>query len=574
MYNYFIVQREFSLFNLNSSLFQKKSRVFFIFLLLGILIIPFIYHFTFIADDLIILKAAQLHSFPFLSDWEYSSTGMYRPLIILSYYLNYKIFGYNPFPYYLFNILLHVFNSYLVFLLFCQLLKIVNYKTYILLSFFAGLIFFILPQNIMNIMWIPGRNDILAGTFTFSSLYFFVIYVNSKKNYFLIFTILFGIFAYASKETALLLNIYMLLILGFFFLQNNKVPYKKIILPYLILTVIYFFFRFLIFGKQLFGDSKLINPNIFNIMKFIFYGFWCLWFPIDLLDVYYFFIKCSLWFFIIVIPLVIVIAFLVYGLLQKNKNRNLKLGFFTLLLSIVSLFIYTGNYPQMRLMYIHLPLVIMSLILIIKEINISSKKKFLFLISYFFLISFGFYAVLFRSEKINNYYSEIYKVIEKTKVIRDSQFLFCPTLGRMGQSWVNPAIEFISNLILYNDLTMHTKNYYKILSYDTYSFTDYRNIIEYKILNSNQFILKIKNDEGVIVPEASKSFRKNEERYFINNYLPGITVFPLDSKNYREGKPNGCLVNINSNINRKNTYIIIWEKNHLIIQSLENFFKE
>src|SRR6202021_3193183 len=75
--------------------------------------------FTFDDSDLPFCKATR-HA-PLL-DW-ISSTGV-RPILIVSYWLNYHFWGANPFSYHFVNLIIHCINTGLGFLVLLRLLKI------------------------------------------------------------------------------------------------------------------------------------------------------------------------------------------------------------------------------------------------------------------------------------------------------------------------------------------------------------------------------------------------------------------------------------------------------------------
>src|SRR5579871_3652800 len=67
-----------------------------------------ILHNSFLSDDFAVMKRVGADKTIFIR-------GFFRPLSDVTLYLNYRIGGFNPKGYYLFNILLHGINSYLLF---------------------------------------------------------------------------------------------------------------------------------------------------------------------------------------------------------------------------------------------------------------------------------------------------------------------------------------------------------------------------------------------------------------------------------------------------------------------------
>lgn len=105
----------------------------------------------------------------------------YKPLVVLSWNLEYTIWGDNPKPYFFNNILLHTFNTLFVFLFILLLSKTFteNRRHQNLLAFFSALIFGLHPMGIESVVWATERKDVL---FTFFFLSAFCLYLLSKQR--------------------------------------------------------------------------------------------------------------------------------------------------------------------------------------------------------------------------------------------------------------------------------------------------------------------------------------------------------------------------------------------------------
>jgi len=90
--------------------------------------------------------------------------GNYHPLTLLSYAVEHALFGFDPFPYHLTNLLLHMANTLLVFLLSRVLLR--SRRAALL----CALIFGLHPLRVESVAWVSGRKDVLSGFFFFGSL--------------------------------------------------------------------------------------------------------------------------------------------------------------------------------------------------------------------------------------------------------------------------------------------------------------------------------------------------------------------------------------------------------------------
>jgi tetratricopeptide (TPR) repeat protein len=101
--------------------------------------------------------------------------GLYKPLVMFSFALEYAAAGLNPFLYHLDNLLLHAANAALAFLV---LRRFTKEKTALL----AALIFAIHPLRAESVVWLPERKDLLCGFFLFSSLLLYCRHRDGKKG--------------------------------------------------------------------------------------------------------------------------------------------------------------------------------------------------------------------------------------------------------------------------------------------------------------------------------------------------------------------------------------------------------
>ena len=94
--------------------------------------------------------------------------GNYQPLTMLSYMVEYKLFGLNPFGYHLMNLLLHLLGTLFVFLIIKKL------SGNDLIAFITSLLFGIHPLHVESVAWIAERKDVLYGFYFLWALYLYV----------------------------------------------------------------------------------------------------------------------------------------------------------------------------------------------------------------------------------------------------------------------------------------------------------------------------------------------------------------------------------------------------------------
>ena len=93
---------------------------------------------------------------------------MYRPVLLVSYGLNYAVGGYEVHGYHLVNLLLHILNALLVYGLARSFRRDGSF------ALFAGLLFAAHPVNTETVNYISSRSSSLAAFFYLSAFYLFI----------------------------------------------------------------------------------------------------------------------------------------------------------------------------------------------------------------------------------------------------------------------------------------------------------------------------------------------------------------------------------------------------------------
>ena len=121
-------------------------------------------------DPVYVVNNVAAHGF----SWEHVKTaftrfyvGNYAPLHIVSYMLDYTLWGLNPAGYIFHNIVLHALNGYLLYLL------LLRFSTALYPSVFAALLFVVHPVQVESVVWISQRKNVLAMLFFLLSFYFY-----------------------------------------------------------------------------------------------------------------------------------------------------------------------------------------------------------------------------------------------------------------------------------------------------------------------------------------------------------------------------------------------------------------
>lgn len=290
----------------------------------------------------------------------------YRPIVTLSYFKDYALWKLNPFGYHLTNLILHILNSLLVYLLAVLLLKDIK------IALIAGLLFGLHPVNTEAVNCISFREDLLAFLFFAGA---FICYIKSNSysdkkgiRLYIISVILF-LLALFSKEMALTLPL-LIICYDFIFthkVQFNKIISKKVILQYsgyllalvLYLAVWVLFKRYINKGLVDFQyEGGGLYTNIIAQLKALYGYFEWVFLPIDIHATlpagirpagYY-----TIWSLDVMTALSIIIALLAIAVKQVNRNRAVSFGiawFFITLIPVYNIF-PLPNQMAARFLYI------------------------------------------------------------------------------------------------------------------------------------------------------------------------------------------------------------------------------
>lgn len=184
-------------------------------------------------DDANILTAYGENSSISLFDIFIPGRGYYfRPLVELSFFLDYHLWGQNPVILHAENILIHAINSVLIFFIVINLVPERLFNAIICATLFA-----VHPVNSEAVCWIAGRTDPLALTFIFSSLLFLLNGINSKSISCYWYAFVFGFCAILTKETAIMLFPVSIFILWWFRAEKNILRVAWIAIGVVFLTI-------------------------------------------------------------------------------------------------------------------------------------------------------------------------------------------------------------------------------------------------------------------------------------------------------------------------------------------------
>lgn len=159
--------------------------------------------------------------------WSFTSAvaALWHPLTIITFAIDYAIWGLDPFGYHLTNNLIHALNTLLVFILVLKLLKIKTGEEadiqIVGAAFIAAALFGIHPLHVESVAWISERKDVLCAFFYILCLINYLDFTVSKRPFHYGIALASFFMAILSKPIAVSLPI-VLLILDFYPLGRFK----------------------------------------------------------------------------------------------------------------------------------------------------------------------------------------------------------------------------------------------------------------------------------------------------------------------------------------------------------------
>jgi tetratricopeptide (TPR) repeat protein len=134
-------------------------------------------HFTNWDDEYYVVNNSLLRGPDWVGIFTWPVVSNYHPLTVLSLAANFAISGTEPWSYLLFNLLLHLANTVLVFW-FAYLLS--DKKRWVAL--FTALLFGIHPMHVESVVWISERKDVLYTLFFLLSLIAYWKYLQTNRS--------------------------------------------------------------------------------------------------------------------------------------------------------------------------------------------------------------------------------------------------------------------------------------------------------------------------------------------------------------------------------------------------------
>ncbi len=320
----------------------------------------------------------------------------YFPLTFLTFRLLRVIFGLNPYAFHFLNLLLHIVNVILVFLLCMKIYDklIPGLKSLTIWSGATALLFSINPLHVESVAWAMDLKDILYSMFYFSGILAYIKWKESNKLFYFILAFSLAFLSIVSKSS----GITFIAILFLVDILMGEKPFRKMLLskiPFVILTLAGFY----IFG--LFtnpedtltgisgGTAENLNPyfpesiaglnNIFQRIVIISFRltFWMLHslFPFNLSVFYERDILLEQYSGVLILTPILLAAVAAAVWYFRKKNKLLLFGFLFFMISISPALakgdIGISTFVPDRYMYLPVLGLLIMLVGIFEKINIK-----------------------------------------------------------------------------------------------------------------------------------------------------------------------------------------------------------
>ncbi len=363
----------------------------------------------------------------------------YQPLASLSYGIEHYLFGLNASVFHFNNLLLHLINVFLVYLISFKILK--NRKRVALL---ITLFFAIHPLQTETISWLSARSTLLFSLFLLASTYQYIKYLESEtKNLkpFLL-AVLFALLSMFSKSMAVLIP---LVLIGLDYLYLRKFNWKAV------LDKVIFFALSIVFGivslysrRTVGGGSEMDLINQRGLIPYTFYEKICVssysilfyikkfLFPYELYNVYGYPIKVGdkLPFEYLIAPYIIIglliMAVIICKKSSKEFTRYFLFGIFFFLLSIgltLNIINFLAQMTAERYMYLGLIGLSIPIVLFLEKFINNPKHEIKVIV--FYSIIFVFFAFKSRTQtgvwkNEDNYLKNTFDAYERNDIVNNT----------------------------------------------------------------------------------------------------------------------------------------------------------
>ncbi len=325
----------------------------------------------------------------------FEHTGYYRPLINLTYWIDYKLWGMKATGFRTTNLILHILTC---FLLYQFLILLLNDRQ---ASFWATLLFALHPINTESVSWIASRNNILVTLFALCSIYFYII-GSRKTNYAAMsFSVLSFTGAIFSKEFGLIILPIFFLYRRFLYRENRGIFQElSSYLPFSLVLVFYFILRSQVTGTLLSPvESGSIWSKFFYAPYLIAFNLRLIFLPFGLHSFVIHYPKtCLSWQAFTGFTCLALLGLIIWG---KRKDKVIIFALLSFLIAILPILniISTSAVTLISMRWLYFPLTFLVIVICCYLKKLIRMNRFLTLsITGLIAIYFGVYSYVLNKE--------------------------------------------------------------------------------------------------------------------------------------------------------------------------------
>ncbi|MBW6535926.1 MAG: tetratricopeptide repeat protein [Mariniphaga sp.] len=461
----------------------------------------------------------------------------YKPFTLLSWRAEYQLFGENPTIFHLNNLILHILNSLLIYLITINLLSKVNIpkEKIKLTAFIISLLFAVHPLHVESVAWATERKDVLFSFFFLLSWLSYIMYLEKNKYFYVLLASVLYLFSVLSKSMGITL-VAVLFLTDLFYGKRNilKMILEKIPVIFVFIVSAYFVGIFSDSFEQyknvMVGDANLKSLNInedwqgrsSNSQRFlIMFAKLFLWlihiiFPVKL-SVYYngYETLKTAGSFINLFPFII-IGFYIWGVFQIKKHREILFGLLFFLVTI-SPALLTTDYGGISVFlsdrYTYIPLWGVCLIFGSLMVKIF-RKSIVFSILVVVLLTFSLLS--FNAVKVwKNTETLWLNVLQKSKnsvpAYNGLGFYYFTVENNDTKAIdaLSKGINILKNKKLNNEPILHSGAYVDIYKNRALIYFQ-NNDFDSALLDFNDYLNLKPNDWGILVKRAIIQEKRNE----------------------------------------------------------------
>lgn len=192
--------------------------------------------------------------------------GNYHPLTMLSYMIEYQLFGVNPFWYHLHNVIFHLINILLV----ADIVWLLSHRFYATLI--CAALFAIHPMRVESVVWASERKDVLYSLFFFLAIIQYIYYTQAEKNHYkhLGYAMIFFVLSILSKGQAVVLPLTLIL---FDYLRSGNFSIKKLPdkIPFFLISLFFGILAVVAQSSSL-TETRLVHHSLVDRLLFASYN--------------------------------------------------------------------------------------------------------------------------------------------------------------------------------------------------------------------------------------------------------------------------------------------------------------